>query len=542
MSAAKSLLCISTALTLLLAGGCVGGPSLVQPSQRRLIDRALVEYPPGFQLAVVARGLTAPTCIAFDYDDPVHKGSMFIAESGAGNTRVRIYYFTPDLKQRIDIYPRPGGVPYLSDLTNLTGLTREPIELYGPIGGMAVHGGKVYVAARDVRGKGRITAIGYDGTAMTLAADLPAQGECSVTDLAVQPSDGRIFFGLGAATNSGVVGLDDWDIGWPRKHPDACDVPWHEVRLYGYRFDTANPLAGLFGGSDRAVTSPLQPFNKGNLLRINPTDDKPTSAIYSVSPAGGDLRVEAHGIRNPRGLAFNAFGSLFFTNDGMEMRGSRPVKDDPDALLRFVPATWYGFPDYSTDLQSVEEPRFQPPPEIMATSIYPEVRALIDREASHLGVPSSYRRSLLKGVFPSLSGAAKFTFLPYGGAFGKPYGGNAIVALAGDSTPFASGGVPLLHPVGYEVMRVDPDAAEPNAAEFIHNTENIPAHMLTHDRDDALERPIDVKVGPDGALYVLDFGQMHMRGGKEVVESHTGRIFRLSAIPQPTTAPAAPSN
>jgi glucose/arabinose dehydrogenase len=533
----RSLFLLVLAAAVLLAGGCVVGPGIIPQQQRRAIDRAVVDYPGGYELTVYAHGLTAATCIAFDYDDPVHKGSLFVAESGEGNTRVRIYYFTPDGK-RIVLYPRPGGLPGLTDLTNLTGLTREPIEIYGPIGGMAVHDGKIFVAHRDARGKGRVTAIGYDGTAQTLAADLPAQGEYSPTDIAVQPSDGRIFFGVGAATNSGVVGLDDWDIGWPRKYPNACDVPWHPVRLYGYRFDTANPMAGLFGGADRAVTAPMQPFNSGNQLHIVPVDEKPTSAIYSVSPTGGDLRVEAHGIRYPRGLAFNAFGSLYFTNDGMEMRGSRPVKDDPDSLLRFVPATWYGFPDYSTDLQSIEDSRFQPPPQIMASSIYSEVRALIDREGSHLGLPTTYRRSLLKGVFPSLSQAAKFTFVPYSGPFGKAFGGNAIVALAGDRTPFSNSGVTLLGPVGYEVMRVDPDAAEPNATPFIHNTEDIPAHMMTHDRDQALERPIDVKIGPDGAMYILDFGQMHMRGGNEVVKAHTGRIFRLAPSAGPTVIPA----
>jgi hypothetical protein len=525
---------------LLLAGGCLSGPSLIPREQRHVIDRANVEYPPHFELTVFAHGLTAPECIAFDYDDPVHKGTLFVAEAGAGGTSVRIYRFNPDGK-RVDLYPRPGHVPGLTELTNFTGLTKEPLEIYPPIGGMAVHGGKLYVSHRDAQGLGRVTAIGYDGSAITLAAGLPAQGEYSVTDIAVQPSDGRIFFGMGAATNSGVVGLDDWDIGFPRQYPDACDVPWKPLQLLGYRFDTPNPLAGLFGPADRAVTAPFQPFNSGNRLVITPLDDKPNSAIYSVSPAGGDLRVEAHGIRDPRGLAFNDFGALYFTNDGMEMRGSRPVKDDPDALLRLVPNTWYGFPDYTTDLQSVENPRFQPPPELMARSSYPEIRALIDREASHLGQPSTYRQSLVKGIFPSLSHAAKFMFVPLSGlgpAY-KPFAGNAIVALSGDRAPFDNSGMALARSLGYKVVRVDPDAAEPNAFDFVHNTADKPAHMLGRDSSDALERPIDVKLGPDGALYILDFGRMHMLDGREKVATHTGRIYRLAPIPGPTTQPAA---
>ena len=44
-----------------------------------------------------------------------------------------------------------------------------------------------------------------------------------MTDIAVDPVSGRLFFGVGAATNSGVVGLDNWN--WVQKYPDFCDLP-----------------------------------------------------------------------------------------------------------------------------------------------------------------------------------------------------------------------------------------------------------------------------------------------------------------------------
>jgi len=110
MTYLRSPIALLLVAALMLAGGCVVGPAVIPQPQRRAIDRALVEYPPGFELTVFAHGLTAATCIAFDYDDPVHKGSLFVAESGEGDTRVRIYYFTPDGK-RFDLYPRPGGLP-----------------------------------------------------------------------------------------------------------------------------------------------------------------------------------------------------------------------------------------------------------------------------------------------------------------------------------------------------------------------------------------------------------------------------------------------
>jgi glucose/arabinose dehydrogenase len=56
-----------------------------------------------------------------------------------------------------------------------------------------------------------------------------------------------------------------------------------------------------------------------------------------------------------------------------------------------------------------------------------------------------------------------------------------------------------------------------------------------------LERPIDVKVGPDGYLYVLDFGRLDPRGGKTRITAGSGQVFRLRPTSEPTTLPAAAS-
>jgi glucose/arabinose dehydrogenase len=60
-----------------------------------------------------------------------------------------------------------------------------------------------------------------------------------------------------------------------------------------------------------------------------------------------------------------------------------------------------------------------------------------------------------------------------------------------------------------------------------------------HNGVDALERPCDVKLGPDGALYILDMGRMQVKNGKEVYTARTGQIFRLSPTTPQTTAPVA---
>jgi glucose/arabinose dehydrogenase len=328
--------------------------------------------------------------------------------------------------------------------------------------------------------------------------------------------------------------LDNWH--WVKKHSKFSDLPATMLKLLGYRFDTPNPFAGIFGGADIAVTAPFSAFGVSNQTRIPPApNDKPTSAIYSLSPEGGDLRVEAWGIRVPRGLAFNEYSNLYMTNNGMELRGTRPIKDDPDVLLKWSRDTWYGFPDFSADLFPISEPRFQPPPERIQRHGYPEVSALIDHAASALSNPTAFRRTLVFGVFPALSGAAKLDFAPSSGPF-REFRGNAIIAMSGDRAPFATSGLPLREPVGYKVVRLDLDTQQ--AEDFIRNTQGGPGSAI-RTRSPLLERPIDAKFAPDGTLYILDFGRMQMRGGSVRVSPGTGKVFVLKPIetpPEPTTA------
>jgi glucose/arabinose dehydrogenase len=406
---------------------------------------------------------------------------------------------------------------------------------------MVYHDGKLFVCHRDAARKGVISALDYNGGRRTVLAGMPAQGDYALTDITVG-SDGRLYFGIGTATNSGVVGLDNWQTGWPRRHRKVHDVPWTKLRLRGVRMDSRNPQAGLFGPGEKAVTGPFQPFDVANKSWVYPPQNgKFNGAIYSVAPDGGDLRAEAWGIRLPRGLAFNPAGlTLFFTNNGMELRGSRPVRDDPDVLCRLVRGTWYGWPDYSADFNDITLPRYQPPLELLFNTGYDALPLLVDQAGSGpdgTGLRAPSREALLRGTFPSQSGAAKIAMAPRTGPFER-YHGSAIVALAGDRAPFATGNQKTIGPVGYKVARVLVDNQQ--VEDFLRNTRGLPAHRLPKRvRGQALERPVDVKFGPDGALYVLDMGRMDVKGGKERVHAGTGAVFRVVAVREP--APEQPA-
>jgi len=488
--------------------------------ERTPIDRTLMEGPAGFTVQRYIANLTGATSIAFD-----DKGNLLIAESGIGGRTPAIYGFTP-AGNRFNVYHDPH-LPL--------GIASPKKKLYGPLGGMIFHQGKVYVTHRDDQGYGVITALGYDGSRKTILDHMPAKGDYGLTDLAVG-NDGRLYFGIGTATNSGVVGLDNWGVGWVRRDSKVHDQPWTKLRLRGVRMDSRNPLAGLFGPGEKAVTGAFQKFDTANKSWVYPPQDgKFNGAIYSVALEGGDLRAEASGIRLPRGLAFNPTGlTLYFTNNGMELRGSRPVRDDPDVFCRLVRGTWYGWPDFSADFNDITLPKYQPPIDLLFNTGYDALPLLIDHagsgpEGAGLRLPS--REALLKGTFPSQSGAAKFTMVPRGGPFER-FEGSAIVALSGDRAPFATGGQKIVGPIGYKLVRVRVDNQQ--VEDFLRNTRGVPAHMLGQRiAKMALERPVDVKFGPDGSLYILDMGRMEVKNGKEHVSAATGQIFRLVPVRQP---------
>src|SRR5205085_7430964 len=142
-------------------------------------------------------------------------------------------------------------------------------------------GTTIYVSHRDVQENGVITALGYDGSHRTVQGDLPAQGDFGVSDIAISPTTGRLWFGVGSATNSGVVGLDNWY--WAKRHGRFCDRSAVMLKLNGYHFMSNNPDWGLLGGSDLAVTGPFQPFGKStkSIIPRAPVN-RSTGAVFSV--------------------------------------------------------------------------------------------------------------------------------------------------------------------------------------------------------------------------------------------------------------------
>ncbi|MGA2582927.1 MAG: hypothetical protein ABSG31_06585 [Tepidisphaeraceae bacterium] len=505
-----------------LLGGCALGPHMLPVDQQKTIDRTITEYPAGFVLQPYVVNLDAPSAICWD-----DQGNLIIAESGTDNADPHIFGIRPDGK-KFNIYPLHSRLPVIS----------PGYHLYGPIGGMVFNhaNGKIYVSHRDKHGLGAITALGYDGSHTTIVGDLPTQGDYSVTDLTIYQDE--IYFGLGSATNSGVVGMDNYEEGWVRDYPNFCDLPYKPLKLLGYRFQTPNPQASIFS-PDTTDTVPFEPLGISDVTHIDAAPlGRATGAIYTVSTEGGDCRVVGWGVRNPAGLIVDEFGRVYFTDQGMEERGTRPIHDDPDVLFHLVSGEWYGFPDFSRTLDPVSDSQYQPPQWMVLPTKYPDVGFVVDHKASDLHDPDP---RWVQAAFKPLSGASKMDFVPQVGPFQK-YFGKMVVALWGDRAPFATSNQPLKSPPpGYKVVLVDKDVGD--VSDFVFNTEGGPASQLVDGGSQALERPVDVKFSPyDHYLYIVDFGRIRMKNGEEKVADGTGKILRLLPPPPPTTRSSTQSS
>src|SRR5712691_13248654 len=185
------------------------------------------------RLELVADGFSFPTSLTFD-----EQGIAFVAESGLPFADA----------------PPGGRIWRIAPAGNHRLLAQG---LRPPVNGLAFHKGGLYVS--EGGHPGRISRLDPNGQLSVLLDNLPGPGNYHTNMVAFGP-DGKLYFSQGAMTNTGIVGLDAYELGWLRRLPHAHDIPGYDIVLAGINIETANPLNKQ--ADMRTKTGAFVPFGK----------------------------------------------------------------------------------------------------------------------------------------------------------------------------------------------------------------------------------------------------------------------------------------
>jgi len=455
----------------------------------------------GYRLEHLLSGLTFPTSVAFDAQRRVYVVDGGFAY-GPTYTPARI------LRLPAERLLEPHQAPLAAEMAEVVcgdGLS-------GPVTGIAFHEHRLYVAHR-----GRISVVEPDGSLRHLVSGLPSLGDYQNNKLAFGP-DGRLYFGQWTATNSGVVGWDSHRYGWLRRYPEFCDIPGGDVTLVGQNFTTPHPL---MPDGPLATTGAFAPFGTatrpGQVVRgALPC----TGAVMRCQPDGTDLELVAWGLRNPFGVAFTLDGRLFVTEDGPEVRGSRPIGNGaPDNLYEVRLGDYFGWPDFYGGLP-VSDLALDPTVDRVSSGQSEPGLLLARPEPLLRDAPPIARPPLARFAPHATPGGFD---LAHGTAFG--FDGDAFVSLFGDISPFASGGAVMR--AGHGVARVD--LITGTIYPFL--TATPASSTASSDSPPALEpfRPVDARFDPTGAaLYIVDFGAVELNMHESRVHPGSGSLWRIT--------------
>lgn len=195
---------------------------------------------------------------------------------------------------------------------------------------------------------------------------------------------------------------------------------------------------------------------------------------------------------------------------------------------------WYGWPDFYSGIPITDE-RFEYKDEVRKFALTPETH-----------------KKLLKGKERPLQPIAKLPVhsAAQGMVFGRQEFGvpanDILVAEFGTIIPFFKGnrfhpklpkGVPTEDEApdgvkynwpGFKVQQVNLQTGQ--AVDYVYNRTNLPASAT--ENAGGLERPIQLEWGPDGSLYIVDFGIIEFHDGGMNAHPFTRVIWKVSKKPR----------
>src|SRR5437773_2346207 len=478
-----------------------------------------IVVPQGFEVSVFAKGLNFPTAVAFRGD--ARRFDVFVLESGhglpsrcndetssvVGGAFSATNPFTPDIL----VFDESGRL--------IRGPLAKPTASGG---GLQAHGPAIDIAFENGFEGGRlfatdsnqaIRAVGAQNNSSRIVTVNPQTGQVTpfITGLPtgdhpaeqITFKDGWIYWSQGSTTNSSVVGRDNGG------GANQQDIPCQDITLSTNLFDS--------GGG--VMTSGYSPFNTrrpgatvaafesatgpgicdGSILRakVNATD--PKSTIEPVS----------WGYRNPYGIRFapddHALkGGLFVTENGEDERGARPTNNSPDRLhlAQQNPdgsPDYHGWPDrfgFLDSTQAVFNPVGGPGDDNPAAVVGKPVQPVLAFPPQPITAPLALE--------PADVAIVGLDFVPDSFVHGPVKRGAALAGREGDFGFSKANGTPE---EGHDVKLINFSApGEPLQLQLQRFAHNSTFEQAFVSRIRGINRPVDLKFGPDDCAYVVDYG------------------------------------
>lgn len=433
-------------------------------SNKRYLNPNDITIERGYQIEVFAEGLDIPTSMLFTKD-----GNLLVANSG-----------------------------YTSGIADISILRNGRFELFAdgfnaPLIGLNERNGDIYVSH-----KATVTVIRDNGSREDILIGLPSYGDYNNSRVDFD-SDNKMYFGIGSATNSGVVGNDNlWVVNYPQFH----DFPGSYIILNGQNFPTPNVLSAAH---ETIYTGAFNMYGEANqAFEFRKGTNRATGSILRSNIDGSDLELVAWGLRSVSYIKFYN-NRLFASNNGFDIRGSRPIANAPDELYIINEGAWYGFPDFSAG-EPVTNPRFKPDggtqPEFLLyshPSIPPKPYAIFPPDSTIIGFDINQNRS----------------FSTIGDIFIAEFGSVQLKNIGGFERQYPS--------AGYRVSKVNNNGT---ISTFAINKSGFPAYITN---EGGFGRPSDIYFGPDDAMYILDAGTS-TREDPCCILPNTGVIWRVTRI------------
>ena len=493
---------------------------VVQDSQRPLNPEDII-VPDGHQIKPFVSGLSYPVDITFD-----DEGNAYIAEAG-GHTygtkpprapEARILKRSPDGTVTI-VYDKVVPMTEIKEAESSSDMEEGLIP---PVTGVTYYKGKLYISHRT-----RYSVLDpKTGEFETIVNGLPSWGEF----LNAKPifHKGKMVFFLSTQGNSGVL-----EEHWIRvidtfNKPEAHEVPGEDVVLTGQNYWVPTQKIKLVD-KDSVKTGAFMPLGelaekgmtiKGELIC--------NGAFFRCDPDGRNLERIAWGLRSSFGYRYSPDGRLITTMNSANPMPPRGIYFDWETVYEVKEGEWYGWPDYFSGIPITDE-RFK---------VKKEERSFIFNEETH--------KRLLKGRDKPLQPVAKLPV--HSAAQGMVFGrqemnvpsDNILVAEFGTIVPFFKGDSTHPHlpkPIkeneipadvdfnwpGFKVQQVDINTGK--VSNFIYNKSGVPASAT---KGGGLERPIQLGWGPDGSLYIVDFGTVTIDDTGMNAHPFTGVIWKVS--------------